>query len=601
MFKKSITSKTSAPLRSSDRRKLRNQIVKDFDVSPPEDGDLLVPEGIQSAKFTTHSGEEQGVVYIDSLTNDPLWFTIGKATTVYIPTVYTLWKRPLLFQISTPAPALQKVMGGADLMIPGVTSLSHHSSPQLPSLALDTLVAVTEYRKNVPMAIGRLGLTSDELKEIIITGKDVKGKAVLVLHSYKDALWETGSKSVPPEEMVVPKIANDNANEEDGPQEVESDPIGEATSAVDQLAIDDQSSLPSEAQNEAGPSNANPSPEPSSTTPSDMDALLRLSLLQAISTLVSSSAVFPIPSTQFLQSYLQSSRPYNAPPLDLKKSTYKNLTKFLKAVDKEGLIKVKEFKGDGGLSVLSVNKSHPDIVSFKKGFKTAGDVEEKGKRKEEKAKEEKGRVVLMVIKELWKPVNQSLAFFEEIGKRTTDLYTPQELRALVSSYISEHSLVHPTEPQYIILDDLLKNVFRKKNENVEFLKRDEVIARLFEQMQSWFSVQREGDQEAMVKKGTLKPIVITTKIRAGRKACTIVTGLEPYSISYEDMAEELKKVCAGATSFGAIPGSSTKGGKELMEVMVQGKHAAVVKEMLIGKGVPKKFVEEVDLTAVKKK
>ncbi|KAG8954806.1 hypothetical protein FRC03_011362 [Tulasnella sp. 419] len=423
MFKKSITSKTSAPLRSSDRRKLRNQIVKDFDVSPPEDGDLLVPEGIQSAKFTTHSGEEQGVVYIDSLTNDPLWFTIGKATTVYIPTVYTLWKRPLLFQISTPAPALQKVMGGADLMIPGVTSLSHHSSSQLPSLALDTLVAVTEYRKNVPMAIGRLGLTSDELKEIIITGKDVKGKAVLVLHSYKDALWETGSKSVPPEEM----------------------------------------------------------------------------------------------------------------------------------------------------------------------------------RKEEKAKEEKGRVVLMVIKELWKPVGQSLAFFEEIGKRTTDLYTPQELRALVSSYISEHSLVHPTEPQYIILDDLLKNVFRKKNENVEFLKRDEVIARLFEQMQSWFSVQREGDQEAMVKKGTLKPIVITTKIRAGRKACTIVTGLEPYSISYEDMAEELKKVCAGATSFGAIPGSSTKGGKELMEVMVQGKHAAAVKEMLIGKGVPKKFVEEVDLTAVKKK
>ena len=37
-------------------------------------------------------------------------------------TVYTLWKRPdLLSFLSTPAPVVPKLIGGADLMIPGGT------------------------------------------------------------------------------------------------------------------------------------------------------------------------------------------------------------------------------------------------------------------------------------------------------------------------------------------------------------------------------------------------------------------------------------------------------------------------------------------------
>jgi len=54
MFKKPLGGvKTSAPLRGSDRRKLKQRIVKSFKISS-EDGDLLVPDGILSVKFTTH-------------------------------------------------------------------------------------------------------------------------------------------------------------------------------------------------------------------------------------------------------------------------------------------------------------------------------------------------------------------------------------------------------------------------------------------------------------------------------------------------------------------------------------------------------------------
>lgn len=55
-----------APLRNSDRRKLKQRILEDFGLSNfqgPEQndgvdvGDLLVPDGLQSVKFTTHAGE----------------------------------------------------------------------------------------------------------------------------------------------------------------------------------------------------------------------------------------------------------------------------------------------------------------------------------------------------------------------------------------------------------------------------------------------------------------------------------------------------------------------------------------------------------------
>jgi len=60
MFKKPLGNlKTSAPIRSSDRRKLKQKIVATYNLTN-EDGDILVPDGLQSAKYVTHS-EDPGV------------------------------------------------------------------------------------------------------------------------------------------------------------------------------------------------------------------------------------------------------------------------------------------------------------------------------------------------------------------------------------------------------------------------------------------------------------------------------------------------------------------------------------------------------------
>jgi translation initiation factor 2D len=65
MFKKQHNQKTAAPIRSSERRKLRSKVVEDYQLQEiaSEDIDLLVPDGLLSAKFVTHLNEPGVIQY----------------------------------------------------------------------------------------------------------------------------------------------------------------------------------------------------------------------------------------------------------------------------------------------------------------------------------------------------------------------------------------------------------------------------------------------------------------------------------------------------------------------------------------------------------
>ena len=52
----------------------------------------------------------------------------------------------------------------------------------------------------------------------------------------------------------------------------------------------------------------------------------------------------------------------------------------------------------------------------------------------------------------------------------------------------------------------------------------------------------------MPRKGEMKPVSVVIKIRQGRKACTLLTGYEPFGLQAEELAEELRKACASSTS-----------------------------------------------------
>ena len=106
---------------------------------------------------------------------------------------------------------------------------------------------------------------------------------------------------------------------------------------------------------------------------------------------------------------------------------------------------------------------------------------------------------------------------------------------------------------------------------MKFMKRDELTKSITEKMQSWYEIRVEG-RETVCKyvfffrfprvfsfhfilqltshrKGPLKPIQVSIKLRQGRKASTLIVGFEPFLVvEAEEMAEELRRVCAGSTS-----------------------------------------------------
>jgi translation initiation factor 2D len=82
--------------------------------------------------------------------------------------------------------------------------------------------------------------------------------------------------------------------------------------------------------------------------------------------------------------------------------------------------------------------------------------------------------------------------------RLKDLYTVPELRTIIDSYVNTHSLVHPREPAFITLDDTLRDLLLEKNEELDFLKREELTPRLRSVMQPWYSMA-VNDKEPVVK------------------------------------------------------------------------------------------------------
>lgn len=571
MFKKPLGNlKTSAPLRNSDRRKLKQHIIQAFSLDP-DVGDELVPDGLLSVKFKTHT-DEPGVAYMGP-GGDPLWFTLGIGSEEMIPTVYTLWKKPdLLPFLSTPSAVIPVLVGGADLMIPGVVQ-------HPPSLQTGQLVSITEYvhhstRIGSPLAVGHMAVDSDALSEAA-----GKGKAVFVLHAWNDHLFDMGHKGNPPDPWEMKHLVANNEqvieDKDDVENKVSKEPVVDALSShLEQTQLDD--------------------PAPTiELTKEDVSSILHDALLQAMKTLSSSqTSAFPMPASTFYSTYILPSRPAQSPsrqsvstPIDIKHSSHKSLAYFLKSVEKQGLLKLKEIKSE--LMVFSIATSHADVVAHRQ-YLSLKDVALRNEKRGKREQEERSRVKELEVIELWKPHLQSLNFFADAGFDTSALYTYTEIKNVLDKYITDRQLVNTHDQSYINVgaDELLQTTICKSDNpaNMEFFKREQLIERLSDKMQSWYKTCVEG-RDPVLKKGQIKPISVVVKVRQGRKAMTLITGFEPFLLEAVTLAEELKTRCASSTSVSPVPGKSSG-----MEVLVQGRQIKEVTEFLVSQGIPKRWI-----------
>ncbi|KAF5738822.1 eukaryotic translation initiation factor 2D isoform X2 [Tripterygium wilfordii] len=276
--------------------------------------------------------------------------------------------------------------------------------------------------------------------------------------------------------------------------------------------------------------------------------------------------------------------------LDVKKSSHKKLSKWLQAKSSVGLISVKEDKYKKEVVLFSINRNHPDYMSFKPEKRRV----EKNDQAGDHASSGGLLYKMLEVAEIYKPSVHVNPIFASVGADTGKLYSASEASEIVFEYIEKGNLVKPTNKSVVVLDPtlcdaLFKGAIKKGSTYPTEIHKKDLGPTFISRMQAHHIVTRGN--ESAVRKGSLKALQIVTERRQGNKKVTKVSGVETFLIDAEALATELQKKFACSTTVAELPG------KKGLEVLIQGGVIEEVGKYLIEQyGIPKRYIEVLDKT-----
>ncbi|XP_049490486.1 eukaryotic translation initiation factor 2D isoform X3 [Panthera uncia] len=522
MFAKAFRVKSNTAIKGSDRRKLRADVMAAFPTLGTDQVSVLVPgkEELNIVKLYAHRGDAV-TVYVSG--GNPILFEVEK--NLY-PTVYTLWSYPdLLPAFTTWPPVLEKLVGGADLMLPGLVV----PPAGLPQVQKGDLCAIALLGNRAPVAVGVAAMSTAEM---LTSG--LKGRGFSVLHTYQDHLWRSGDKSSPP--SLAP-LALDPPDLSEEKESVQADPAlqgdlrrltleGEEENGEVQRMCEEKSL--SEASEDPSVRDLNPDPTDSKTLQEQMDELVQRCFLHALKCQVR-KADLPLLTSTFLGSHMLSCCPEGR-QLDIKKSSYKKLSKFLQHMQQEQIIQVKELS-KGVESIVAVDWKHPRKGSILEGG---------------------------------------------------------EVRMIIINYVKRNDLVDADNKNLVKLDPILCDCILEKNEQHTVMKLpwDSLLTRCLEKLQPVYQVTFPG-QEPIVKKGRICPIDITLAQRASNKKVTVVRNLEAYGLDPCSVAAILQQRCQASATVTPAPGA-----KDSLQVQIQGNQVHHLSRLLLEEyQLPRKHIQ----------
>lgn len=618
MFKKKAQVKPYAPLRSSDRRKIAQSLIDEFNLTPPPSQDRdavvtalrnsLLPDNITSAKFTTNLGPDlnqvQGVVYVGSHapgeeTQRPLWV---KVDGLMFPTVYTLWKNPkLLPLLHTHPPVMEKLYTGADLMTPGLIG-----PPFPPRATKGSLVGIASSESpSVALAVGVAEVDISKLEKVV----GEKGKAVRILHWFGDELVG-GAREVP--EKV------EGVFDEDLGEEAENGGVSlEGLSLAEEVEKQESEEGLGEAEKQQQQQQQQQLPELTTKEINDtfhnafifgLHHHLHSNTHTTIETPITpsvfmSTLVLPfLPPSSYFDATLGSLSSIH-PSLQIKKTSWKNIAKFLKHLDKEQFLKTKNRQGNE-VVVIDIDWDDERIKGFvpyklpiPAPATATATATSSGSSRAVAATEP------LKVLDLYKPIPKLFPILEAINAKPKEIYTPTELKSLFSTYLTQETTPHPTNRRLVTLNPLLAITLLSPSTSPEdraslssnTAKRDHLTQSFLALCSPYYAVLKPGETYpgggVKAVAGQPPKITITVEHKRG-KIMTRTVGVERFGIDPGALGEELRVLCASSASVAGVAGCSPK--SPLMEVMVQGPHGGAVKARLEEKGVPGRCIVCVD-------
>ncbi|RCK56639.1 Translation machinery-associated protein 64 [Candida viswanathii] len=517
MFKKPAQIKPSSNIKTSERKKLLSIIGDTYSIQldevPKEEIEKILPPTIKKASFVNFE-KVSGSIYFDE-NEIPVWFHT-RDSEIY-PTIFTLMKYPtILPTIKTHPHVLGILTKGADLMLPGTIP------PFDPRATKGAIVGVVSHEEPEKVtAIGHCKLNLPQFDSVI--GRS--GVAVEVIHHLHDTLLEKKDLKVPEPKPVG--------------QEEKKDETEKAGSPLP---------APLKKQNDF--------PE---LTTEDIDNLFIKSLKSI------GNIELPTPASTFM-SYVNKGVPSS---LNIKKTSWKKASKFLKEMAKQNLIKVKG--KDEDLTVLQLNTGNPNGAEG-----APAPAPTPAPKPKAKSSSSSTTTALKVIP-LYKPTKNIRAFFNKLDDAQYEFdacYTAAQVRGLVEAYIKKFSLV-AADPKMVKPDAELYN----KEEST----REQVFKNFLTKFSPYYRIN-----DSDVHKGTPPKIEIVTELKIGRKVVTRVSNFETFDIKIENLAKELRNKCSGSSTIVDN------------DVQVQGPHGKLIIDLLKDKGVPVSYINFEDKTKKKK-
>ncbi|XEV02734.1 hypothetical protein FSHL1_008021 [Fusarium sambucinum] len=599
MFKRKPEIRNLAPLRSSDRRKLADQIIRDYQVPLPEQSDepsssttlssvrnSLLPDSTSSARFITPT--EQGTVYIGAHQDQDervLWFQTGKNPRL-IPTVYTLWRNPNLIPLlHTPDFVVEeKLKQGADLMVPGLVKA--RGSTWDKRATTGAVVAVAGLQNDtVPIWVGACQIDVQNLPDDL---RGQKGVAVKALHWAGDECWSwksLGSGGIdPPPNLegwtglgaeLASQLAKVSLGDENQPAEPSSSTQPEEPHPTTDNADD-----------------ANVADEEREPTTREVDNAFHQAFLFAAYKAKQSGSPphyglnFPLQPSFIIASMIQPNLRSQSRHYNIKKTSWKNAKKFIKELHKQKIVLAKDRNG-GETVILDIDFDDAQINGFRPyrlptpkapAAEAGSSTEDAGQSSTSSASSGQKINIQFVYRPSSKLVPTLLP-------SKTDFYSAQEISAALKSYIDDHPELGGQGNSSVKLDPFIANDIlgnRPTDDDRSWLAagritRSALQKRVLEDTHLCqpFHIISQGhpSPDQKPKAGSPPRILITMEKRTGTKVVTKISNLEPFFIDPQVLAP-------------SVQGDQRK---------------ILTNDILAKKGIDMKWVDIVDKTKPKKK
>ena len=312
--------------------------------------------------------------------------------------------------------------------------------------------------------------------------------------------------------------------------------------------------------------------------------------------------------SQLVQPFLPTYTPARTASLQIKRTSWKNLKKFIKYLDKQMIVKSK----DSGNEVVMMDIDFKDaqveaFTPYRLPKKQGPDASNANGKSTSSSQAESSVGQQLKLVSLLRPKEKLSPIFHASKADPRGFYTPAELRQHLIAYAESENLIDAKNKRLIRINPQLADALLGSSaaDNAALstgtMNRDALAERMVAASSPFHAVVRNDGSLADVKPKAGAPprIQITLETRSGNKTVSKIHGLEPYHIAPQPLADELRKTCAGSTSVDKMQGSSPKA--PVMEVMVQGPQKDTILKALEKRGVNRNWVDVVDKTKGKKK